>query len=123
FPHAIYALDFYNRSIRTLYTPPARETVAFISRWSDPLDKKRTGLVVSTDQSIHFLTLEGAPVVSVPRHYDHTRSLPVLAGPLEKPERYCVSYPSYFEWTSVLEPGEYKKMTGEVYEYDLTGRE
>jgi hypothetical protein len=123
FPRTIYAVDFARRAIRTLFTPPAGETVAFMSRWTDALDRKRTGLVVSTDQSLHFLTLEGAPVVSVPRLYNQLRSLPVLAGPLEKPERYCVCYPSWFEWTTVLEPDEYRNLPGELYEYDVAGRE
>ena len=123
FPGRVYTVDFARRTIRAIFAPPVGETVAFASRWSDPLDKKRTGLVVSTDQSIHFLTVEGALVVSVPRLYTPVRSLPVLAGPLEKPERYGVCYPSYFEWTTVLEPDEYKNLTCELYEYDRTGRE
>lgn len=123
FPRAVYAVDFARRVIRTLFIPPAGETVTFMSRWSDPLDKNRTGLVVSTKQSFHFLTLEGLPVVSVPRLYDQTRSIPVLAGPLERPERYCVCYPSWFEWTTVLEPDEYKNLTCELYEYDVAGSE
>src|SRR5262249_49886256 len=123
FPSRVYTVDFARRTIRALFTPPAGETVAFASRWSDPLDKKRTGIVVSTDQSIHFLTVEGTLVVSVPRLYTPVRSLPVLGGPLEKPDRYGVYYPSYFEWTTVLEPDEYKSLTCELYEYDRTGRE
>jgi hypothetical protein len=123
FPGRVYTVDFARRTIRALFTPPAGETVAFATRWTDPLDKKRTGIVVSTDQSIHFLTVEGVLVLSVPRLYTPVRSLPVLGGPLEKPERYGVWYPSYFEWTTVLEPDDYKSLTSELYEYDGTGRE
>jgi hypothetical protein len=123
FPDRVYTVDFVRRTIRTLFVPAAGETVGFASRWSDALDKKRTGLVISTNKSIHFLTVAGVPVVSVPRLHDSTRSLPVLAGPLEQPERFCVRYPSYFEWTTVLEPDQYRSLTYEQYEYDRAGRE
>jgi hypothetical protein len=123
FPDRVYTVDYARRTIRTFFTPPAGETVSFASRWSDELDRKRTGLVISTDQSFHFLTADGSLTLSVPRLYEPTRSIPVLAGPLEKPARYVVCYPSYFEWTTILEPDEYRNLTCEFREYDLTGTE
>jgi hypothetical protein len=123
FPGRVYTVDYARRTIRTLFTPAVGETVAFLSRWSDPLDRKRAGLVVSTDKSFHFLTGEGSLVVSVPRLYDPVKSIPVLAGPLEKPERYAVWYPSWFEWTTTLEPEEYRNLPCYLHEYDVGGRE
>jgi hypothetical protein len=118
-----YVVDYARRTICTLFTAPAGETLSWVDRWSDPLDKKRRGLVASTDRSLHFLTTEGAEVASVPRLYDPVEYVPLLAGKLENPERYCVVYPSWFPWASVLEPEDYRNLEGRLHEYDLAGRE
>jgi hypothetical protein len=123
FPDRVFTVDYARRQIRTLFWSLEGETIAFISRWKDELDKKRTGLVVSTDKSFHFLTGEGTLVVSVPRLYDPVRHSPVLAGVLETPPRYVVIYQSWFEWTMLLEPKEYRNLLCNVHEYDVDGRE
>jgi hypothetical protein len=123
FPGCAYAVDFARRTIRTLFAAPTGETLSFVDRWSDPLNKKRCGLVASTDRSLHFLTTEGADLACVPRLYDPVEYVPLLAGRLENPERYCVVYPSWFPWASVLEPEVYRNLEARLHEYDLAGRE
>jgi hypothetical protein len=123
FPGQVYAIDYAQRKIRTLFSPPGGETVVFANRWSDSLDKKHTGLVVSTDKSFHFLTVEGSPVISVPRCHDRVEYIPALAGPFENPERFCVWYPSYFVWPTVLEADSYRKLPCYLHEYNLAGKE
>jgi hypothetical protein len=123
FPGRAYAVDFARRTIRTLFAAPGGETISVVGRWSDLLNKSRSGLVAGTDRSLHFLTPAGAELASVPRLYDPVVYVPVLAGRLEKPERYCVVYPSWFRWPSVLEPEDYRNLEGRFHEYDLAGRE
>ncbi len=123
FPAHAYSVDFARRSICTLFTAPASETLSWVDRWSDPLNKMRWEFVASTDKSLYFLTPAGTVVAVVPRLYDPVHYLPLLALRLEKPERYCVVYPSWFRWASVLEPEEYRNLEGRLHEYDLAGQE
>jgi hypothetical protein len=126
FPSRVYAVDFMERRIQTLFTPPAGETIAFVSDWFDQLDKNHKGLVVSTDHSFHFLTKDGTPIVSVPRLHDAQKYRPVLAGPLGNvapPDRFVVWYQAMMPWTTVLEPEEYRSLPSYLHEYDVAGRE
>lgn len=123
FPDAVYTVDLSRRAIRRIFASPTGESVAYTSRWSDPLDKKQAGLIVSTDRSFHFLTEEGVPVVTVPRLYDREKYRTVFAGRLEKPERYVIWYQSWVWWTTSVEPQEYKSLPSYYHEYDPTGRE
>lgn len=118
FPGGVYTVDFSRRTIRTLFTPAAGETVAWARWWKDRREK-RSLAVVSTDQSVHLLTEAGSPVVSAPRAYDRERYGLRSVGRLENPERYVVWYgPS--RW---LEPEERKAMPHHLLEYDAAGRE
>ena len=120
FPGSVYAVDFFRRTIRTFFAPPAGETVNFVDDWEDPLDGQRTGIVVSTDKAFHFLTTGGAPLISVPRVFDREKHGYVHAGPLANPKRYYVWYQS---GPTLLEPEEFKTTPGYVLEYDAAGRE
>ena len=86
FPGAIYSVDFFHRTIRTFFAPPAGETVTFVDDWEDPLDGQRTGIVVSTDKSFHFLTRGGSPLISVPRVFNREKHGYVHAGPRSEPQ-------------------------------------
>ncbi len=113
FPGGVYAVDFARRTIRTLFTPAAGETVTFAVRW-------RERVVVCTDRSFHVLTKESAPLVSVPRVFDFEKYGNVIIGRLENPGRYYVWYELSY-W--VREPEEYKSEPSHLLEYDAAGRE
>ncbi len=118
FPDRVYTVNFGRRTIRTLFAPAAGETVTF-ARWlSDDLDTRRPLIVVSTDKSVHFLTEEGSPVVSLPRDYEKHKL--ILVGLLEDPERYFVWY---LPLPPLLEPDAYKTSPSFLHEYDADGRE
>jgi hypothetical protein len=118
FPGGVYAVTFSRRTVQTLFTPAAGETVRSARWWKDRREK-RSLAVVTTDRSIHLLTEAGAPVVSVPRVYGIDRYGAVNVGRLEDPERYVVWYaPS--RW---LEPEERKAMPNYLLEYDTAGKE
>lgn len=123
FPDRAYRVDFARRTIRILFTPPAGETVLFVSRWSDPLDNARKGLIVSTDRRLHFLKEDGTPVVSAPRLHDPQTYRTVFAGPIENPDRFAVWYQSMMPWTTSAEPEDYRTLPGFLHEYDAAGRE
>jgi hypothetical protein len=122
-PGRAYAVDFAQRTLRTLFAARDGETLSWVDRWSDPLNKTRQGLVVSTDRSLHFLTMDGTELACVPRLHDPVNYVPLLAGRLENPERYFVVYPSWFVWASVLEPEDFRNLEGRIHEYDLAGQE
>ena len=123
FPGGVYDVNFTWRTIRTLFTPAAGETVTCARWWSDDLDRKRKRVVVSTDKSFHFLKGAGSPAVSLPRAYDFHKYRFVFLGLFEKPERYFVWYQSWIAWTSYLEPEEFRNLPGPLHEYDAAGRE
>jgi hypothetical protein len=120
FSDGVYVVDFARRKIRSFFTPPAGETVAFADWWDDELDRQRRLVGVSTDQSFYLMRGEGAPVVSVPRVYRDKPGGIVYLGMLENPERYLVWYQS---WKSLLEPDELQSTPTYLLEYDTTGRE
>jgi hypothetical protein len=123
FPGGAYTIDFAHRSIRTLFTPAAGETVTFACPWSDELNRKRDLVVVSTDKAFHFVTPKGSLVVSVPRVYDSMNYGTVLLGLFENPERYFVWYQCWLAYATYLEPEEWKSLPGPLLEYDASGRE
>jgi hypothetical protein len=126
FAYSIYYVNFARRTIHAFFTPPPGESVVFISRWKDHLDQERTGLVVSTEHSFHFLRKDGRPVVSVPRLLDSQKYRTVLAGPLGNgtpPDRYLIWYQSMMPWTTALEPEQYRNLPGYLHEYDVAGQE
>jgi hypothetical protein len=120
FPGGIYSVDFYRRTIRSFFVPPAGETVTFADDWQDPLDWQQTGIVISTDKAFHFLTRGGLPLISVPRVFDREKHGYVHAGPLANPKRYYVWYQSL---QTLLEPEEFRATPGYLLEYDVAGRE
>jgi len=113
FPGGVYSVDFARRTIRTLFTPAAGETVTGASRW-------RKRVVVSTDKSFHILRNDGSPIVSVPRAFDHQKYGNVIVGMLADPDRYFVWYQLSY-WAR--EPEEYKSAPSHLLEYDAAGRE
>jgi hypothetical protein len=121
FSDCVYKIDFSQRTIRPLFTPPAGETVTYGRECSDALDRKWELVLVSTDKSFHFLTEEGVPVVSFPRAHDcQEHGYVGILGKLEKPERYFAYYRS---WGSLTEPKESMAIPFHLHEYDAAGGE
>ncbi len=89
----VYTVDFARRTIRTLFTPAAGETVTYGSSCDDQLYREWKRVFVSTDKSLHVLTEDGAPVLSVPRVQDRQKDKYIVhLGGLENPERYFAWY-------------------------------
>ena len=89
----VYTVDFARRTIRTLFTPAAGETVTYGSDCDDQLNREWKRVFVSTDKSFHVLTEDGAPVLSVPRVQDRQKDKYLVhLGRLENPERYFAWY-------------------------------
>src|SRR5262249_32138558 len=60
FPDRVYSVDFSRRSIRVLFAPAPAEIVNFARWWTDDQDTRQPMVVVSTNQSVHFLDAEGS---------------------------------------------------------------
>jgi hypothetical protein len=117
FADRVYAVDFRNRRVQTLFVPAAGETVLWASRWKD--EKERLSLaVVATDQSVHVLDDAGTRILSVPRACDPARYRASIAR-LENPPRYGVWYTPAWH----LELAELETLPHWVVEYDRAGRE
>ena len=120
----VYTVDFARRTIRTVFTPAAGETVTYGSSCDDLFNREWKRVFVSTDKSLHVLTEDGAPVLSVPRVQDRQKDRYTVAiGGLENPERYFASYGLTSPWWSVAEPAEFKSTPVHFHEYDTSGRE
>ena len=120
----VYTVDFARRTIRTLFTPAAGETVTYGSSCDDLFNREWKRVFVSTDKSLHVLTEDGAPVLSVPRVQDRQKDrYPVALGGLENPERYFAWYGLTSPWWSLAEPAEFKSTPVHFHEYDTSGRE
>jgi hypothetical protein len=118
FPGGVYDVDFSRRTIRTLFTPPADETVLWATQWRDRREKVSL-VVVSTDQSVHGLTDAGTPVVSVPLAHDSEVQRLRSVGWLEGPDRYVFRYGP----TPFVRPEAYGTVSSSVLEYDAAGHE
>ena len=119
----MYTVDFARRTIRTLFTPAAGETVTFGSSCDDHINREWKRVFVSTDKSLHVLTEDGAPVLSVPRVQDRQKDKYLVhLGGLENPERYFAWYRPTGGW-SLAEPAEFKSTPFHFHEYDTSGRE
>src|SRR5262249_52792802 len=106
------------------FTPAAGETVTFGSDCDDPINREWKRVFVSTDKSLHVLTEDGAPVLSVPRLQDRRKDrYAVLLGKLENPERYFAYYTLTSPWWGLAEPAEFKSTPIHFHEYDTSGRE
>jgi hypothetical protein len=114
----VEAVDFRKRTVRTLYTPPAGETVLWASRLRhEKPEVKLAG--VATDRSVHVLDDGGSPVFSAPWAYDRERYYLRSVTRLEEPLRYRVEYaPRWYQELETLET-----LPVYVVEYDATGRE
>jgi hypothetical protein len=123
FSDGMYTFDFSRRTIRKLFRPTAGETVTFGRACGDHLHRQWKRILVSTDKSFHFLTEDGAPLLSVPRVHDRQKyEYLVFLGKLENPERYFAWYRSMV-WGSLVEPEEFKAAPFHLHEYDAAGRE
>jgi hypothetical protein len=123
FSDGVYSVDYARRTIRNLFTPAAGETVTFGRDCGDQLDRDWSMVLVSTDKSFHFLTLDGTPVLTVPSVHDRQKyGYLVFLGKLENPERYFVWYRS-MPWGSFVEPEEFKSTPFHLHLYDTAGRE
>jgi hypothetical protein len=124
FSDGVYTVDFARRTIRTLFTPAAGETVTFGMDCDDELNREWKRVFVSTDRSLHVLTEDGAPVLSVPRvQYRQKDRSTVHLGKLENPERYFAKYGLTSWWWGLAEPAEFKSTPIHFHEYDTSGRE
>src|SRR5262249_21262154 len=54
FPSGVYTVDFEQRTIRTLFTPPDGQTVLWAVRWKDE-KQKLPRVFIGTDQSVHVI--------------------------------------------------------------------
>jgi hypothetical protein len=120
FPGSVYVVDFARRTVRSLFTPSAGETVASADVCRDHLTEWKA-IFVSTEKSFHVLTREGSPVVSFPRAHDCYGSI-VDMGRLENPERYYAWYWPY-PGAFFVGPDESKTRPFDLHEYDASGRE
>jgi hypothetical protein len=120
FPGSVYTVDLARRTIRSLFTPRAGETVTWACVCRDHLSEWEA-VLVSTDRSFHFLTREGSPVVSFPRVH-HCYGYLVDLGKLENPERYYAWYWPY-PFTSFVGPEEARTAPFDLHEYEAGGRE
>jgi hypothetical protein len=118
FPGAVYKVDFHERKLRTLFVPPAGESVLWASPWED--EKQNLSLAfVGTDQSVCAVDEAGSKVFSAPLAFDATRHRVRSAGRLENPTRYWVWFePQWFLGVESLE-----STCAYLVEYDTTGRE
>ena len=120
----VYTVDFARRTIRTIFTPAAGETVTYGSSCDDLFNREWKRVFVSTDKSFHVLTEDGAPVFSIPRVQDRQKDrYTVRLGKLENPERYFASYGLTSPWWGLAEPAEFKSTPIHFREYDTSGRE
>ena len=120
----VYTVDFARRTIRTLFTPAAGETVTYGSSCDDQLNREWKRVFVSTDKSLHVLTEDGAPVLSVPRVQDrqkdkYTRPSRRAGKPGTLLRLVCTDSPYW----SLAEPAEFKSTPFHFHEYDTSGRE
>jgi hypothetical protein len=120
FPDHVYAVDIAQRTIRSLFTPRAGDTVAWADVYWDHWTKWEA-VVVSTDKSFHFLTREGSPLTSFLRIQDRSGRL-VDLGKLHNPERYFAWYWPFPE-AFFLGPDESRSLPFDLYQYDANGRE
>jgi hypothetical protein len=128
FPEVVYLVNFYERTLRTFFTPIAGEAVTFARWWNDPVDRQRLLAVVSTDKSVYFLTEDGSPVVSIPRDSENHTLL--IVGVLDKVAQAsspaALKQPShYFVWyhplPRLLEPQDYRTASSYIFDYDAAG--
>jgi hypothetical protein len=118
FADRVYAVNFRNRTVQTLFLAPAGETVLWASRLRhEKPEVKLAG--VATDRSVRVLDPGGAEVFSAPWAYNRERYHLTSVTRMEGPLRYRVQYqPRWY-----LEPETLETLPGYVVEYDATGRE
>lgn len=118
FADRVYAIDFRNRTVQTLFVAPAGETILWASRLRhEKPEVKMSG--VATDKSVRLLNSGGAEVFSAPWAYDSEHYQLTALTRLEDPIRYRVNYqPRWYLEREVLET-----VPGYVVEYDAAGGE
>jgi hypothetical protein len=103
FPGGVYGVDFRRRTLQTLFTPAAGETVLWASRWENENDKRALAFV-ATDRSIHVIDETGRRLLSAPLAYERRTYRIESVGRLEDPERYWVWYePAWWLGLDTLE--------------------
>jgi hypothetical protein len=118
FPGGVYWVDFRKRTIQTLFTPAAGETILWADRWK--LEKQNTSLAfVGTDRAVHVLDEAGVRLASAPVPADLENHQVGSFGLLDNPRRYWVwCAPKWYLGLDVLET-----LPAYVVEYDAQGRE
>jgi hypothetical protein len=118
FADRVYAVDFYQRTVRTLFVPPAGETAVWASRWRDDNEAvKRAGVV--TDKAVYVLDESGARVFSAPWACDREKYRLQVVSQLHDSQRYRVQFnPLWYLDLETLET-----LPGYMVEYDAAGRE
>ena len=119
----VYTVDFARRTIRTLFTPAAGETVTFGNSCEDLFNREWKRVFVSTDKSFHVLTEDGAPVLSVPRVQDRQKDRYIVSRWAGKPGTLLRLIWTDSPWWSLAEPAEFKSTPIHFHEYDTSGRE
>jgi hypothetical protein len=118
FSNGVYAVDFRQRALRTLFAPQPGENVLWAKRWKEE-DKKSTLVFVATDLAVHVVDEAGRPVFSAPLAYDLEHYGSLRFGRLQNPERYVV----WYEASWYLGTGAGKLMPIHLVEYDAAARE
>jgi hypothetical protein len=109
----VYTVDFGRRTLRTLFTPAADETVLGAFLWKEDKTKTPEAFVL-TDKAVHLLDESGATQFSAPLAYDREIYGIVRVARLDNPQRYAVWYePSWYLRTQAGG----KAMPGYLVEY------
>jgi hypothetical protein len=118
FAGGVYRVDFRKRTVRTLFTPAAGETVLWADRWK--LEKQNTSLAfVGTDRAVHVLDEAGMRLATAPAGPGLENYQVGMFGLLEGPRRYWVWYePRWYVGLEALET-----LPAYVVEYDEHGSE
>jgi hypothetical protein len=118
FADRVYAVDFRNRTVRTLFVAPAGETILWASRLRhEKPEVKLSG--VATDRAFRLLDAQGSSVFSAPWAHEQDRYHLRAVARLEEPLRYRVQYSPHW----YLEPETLETLPEYVVEYDAAGRE
>jgi hypothetical protein len=118
FADGVYTFDFARRSLRVLFRPAEGQTVCWAHRWYDER-RKRSLVVLATEQSIHVVDETGASLLDVPLAYEQSDALMVSVARLENPDRFAV----WYEPSPAAGLESSKSLPGHLVEYDTSGHE
>ena len=119
FPGGVYTVDFSQRTIQSLFSPPAGETILTAHRFEDRQQKRSLAMIL-TDKSIHVVDDAGERVFSAPLVYGLGKYTDLRAGQLEDGQGYVVWY-GRASWWSRRPSAD--RTPSHLVQYDAGGRE